>query len=135
MNYTIQLREDQKIVFATASGDWNSDTDNSMIRQIMEMVDATNTQKVLLDIRELHFKLPIARIFERAKEMGNQRREYGKNSAKAAIVNFSADPKIEEVMQFFENASRNRGLPYRTFTDIENAMSWLVEEGGSPAVS
>lgn len=63
MDYTIRLDEERRIVTATAKGDWNSDADDSMIVQIMEMVDATGIRKVLLDIRELRFKVSIVQIF------------------------------------------------------------------------
>lgn len=129
MDFTIQLGEGEKIVFAVAKGEWDSTTDNSMVYKIMEKVDETGAQMVLLDIRELHFNFPIVQVFERAKEMREQRRQFGKVSAKTALV-FTSDPKTEEDMRFFENAARNRGLPYRTFDDIENAMSWLVGESG-----
>ncbi len=127
MDFTIELVKDQKIVFAVAKGEWDSTTDNSMIYKVMEMVDETGAQMVLLDIRGLSFNFPIVQVFERAKEMREQRRQFGKVSAKAAIV-FTPEPKTEQDMKFFENAARNRGLPYRTFNDFENAMAWLTGE-------
>ncbi len=126
MDYTIRLDEERRIVIAAAKGDWNSETDNSMIVQIMEMVDATGIQKVLLDIRELRFKVSIVQIFERAKELRTIRQKFNKTSAKAAIVYFPEDPKLEEDMMFFETAARNRNLPYQVFKNVEEAMIWLL---------
>ncbi len=119
MDYIVEFNEEQKIVSARAEGLWNSGTDNSMVHKILEMVDATHSSKMFLDIRELHFNLPMFQfqIFERAKEMREQRRQFGKVSARAAIVYFPSTPKIEEDMKFFENAARNRGLPYRISQD------------------
>lgn len=126
MDYTIQMDEENKIVTAVAKGDWDSDTDNSLVFQIMEMVDVTGVQKVLLDIRQLRFKISIVQIFERAKELRNIRLKFNKTSAKAAILYSAADPKLEEDMNFFETAARNRNLPYQVFKDIEEAIAWLL---------
>jgi hypothetical protein len=130
MNYIVEFNEEQKIVSARAEGQWDSTTDNGMVLKILEMVDSTRSSRVLLDIRELHFNLPMFQIFERAKEMREQRSKFGKVSAKAAIVYSPSTPKIEEDMKFFENAARNRGLPYRMFQDVEEAMTWLISNVG-----
>ncbi len=127
MNYIIQLDEENKIITAVAKGEWDSETDNTMIRQIMEMVNVTGVQKVLLDIRELRFNFPIIQIFERVKEMRMERMKFNKTSAKAAIVYLTEDVKLEEDMTFFENAARNCNLPYQVFKDVEEATSWLLD--------
>jgi hypothetical protein len=130
MNYIVEFKEEQRIVSARAEGQWDYTTDNNMVREILEMVDSTGSTRVLMDIRELHFDLPMFQIFERAKEMREQRSKFGKVSARAAIVYSPSMPKIEEDMKFFENAARNRGLPYRMFQDIEEAMTWLIGSVG-----
>jgi hypothetical protein len=130
MNYIVEFTEEQGIVSARAEGEWDSTTDNSMVLEILEMVDATRSSKVLLDIRELHFNQSMVQLFERVKVIREQRREFGKVSAKAAIVYTAFTPKDEEDMRFFENAARNRGLPYRSFKDIEEAMTWLIGDSG-----
>ncbi len=129
MEYDIQHREDQNIITATAKGEWNSKADNAMVREIMEMIDASGSRKVLLDIRELHFDLPFIQIFERAKEMREKRQQSGITSTKTAILYSSTNEKLDKDLSFFETASRNRGLPYRTFKDMEGAMAWLLAAG------
>lgn len=126
MDYVIQLDEKNKIVTAVAKGEWDTETDNTLIYQILEMVDVTGVRKVLLDIRELRFELPIVQIFERAKELRAERQKFSKTSAKAAIIYSSENQKLEEDMIFFETAARNRSLPYRVFKDVEEAVVWLL---------
>lgn len=126
MNYIIQLDEERKIVSAVAKGEWDPEADNTMVYQILEMVDVTGVQKVLLDIRELRFELPIVQIFERAKDMRVERQKFSKTSVKAAIIYSSEDQKLEEDMIFFETTARNRGLPYQVFKDVEEAVAWLL---------
>ena len=125
MEYTIQLREDQKVILVTACGEWDATIDNNMVFEILEMIDSSGYEQVLLDLRELQFDFPVFQIFGRAKEMREQRRQFGKGSSKAALVYSPNNAKTEEDMQFFENAARNRGLPYRTFKDIEDALKWF----------
>jgi hypothetical protein len=47
-------------------------------------------------------------------------------SRKAAIVYSSTDEKINENLTIFETVARNRGLPYRTFIDMDKALTWLL---------
>lgn len=61
MEYIVQYREDQNIVAATAKGEWDPRVDNDMVREVMEIVDASGGAKVLLDIRELRFDISIVR--------------------------------------------------------------------------
>jgi hypothetical protein len=128
MDYTIQLVEDRKLIIATASGDWEQEADNAMVRQIMDAVTTSGLDRVLVDIRELKLDIPLVQIFERAKEMRERRKQAGVTSARAAVVYPPNDPKMEQDFNFFETAARNRGLPYRAFSDIDDAMAWLMEE-------
>lgn len=126
MEYSIHLDEESKIVSATARGEWDSATDNAMVQEIMTAVTLKGVQKVLLDLRELIFDLPMFQIFERAKEISEQRLAQPRVSSKVALVYSPADPKLDADMQFFETASRNRGLPYRVFTNVDDAREWLM---------
>ncbi len=128
MDYTIQLVEDRKLIIATASGDWEHAADDAMVRQVMDTVGESGLDRVLVDIRTLKLDIPLVQIFERAKELREQRKQAGVSSAKAAIVYPPNDPKLEEDFNFFETAARNRGLPYRAFNNMEDAMAWLMEE-------
>jgi len=38
------------------------------------------------------------------------------------------DPQFNADMQFFETTARNRGLPYRVFSDIKKAKIWLHQD-------
>jgi len=127
MEYSIQ-HAGGNLIIATASGDWDQVTDKTMLLEIMKAVDASNSRRVLLDVRQLHFDLATLQIFERAVELRQQRGEFGRTSTKAALVYPSTGKKMDEDMAFFETAARNRGLPYRTFKDMEQARAWLMED-------
>lgn len=127
MEYIIHHKEDLNMVIATAKGEWDSKTDDAMVHEIMEMVDSTKSKKTLLDIRELRFYHPVLQVFERAQVIKKQRQEFKNVSRKVAIVYPATDEKIDENIKFFETVARNRGMPYRAFTDVDAAMAWLVE--------
>lgn len=128
MEYTIQLDEAAGLISARATGAWESEKDNLMVDELLRLVDTSEIHKVLLDIRELHFDLSIIQIFQRAKTMREKRSKQNKITSKAALVYTPVDPKRDADMKFFENAARNRGMPYYVFTDIEKARQWLLAD-------
>lgn len=127
MEYVIEQSEDQRLIIAKAKGEWDSETDNQMVREMMNMVVQTGVRKILLDMRTLQFDFSVLRIFERAQEMRDQRRTVEMVSSKVALVYTSTSAKLEEDMRFFENAAQNRGLPYRSFHNIDDARLWLLD--------
>lgn len=127
MEYNIQKTQNDQIILVYASGEHDLETDNTMVREIMQNVAETGIRKVLIDLRQLQFDLSTAEIFKRAMEMREQRLKRRTVSAKVALVYLSDNPKIREDMRFFETASQNRGIPYRVFADMEKAKAWLLE--------
>lgn len=124
MEYKVGLTE-EKFIHAVAKGNWNAEIDNNMVQEIMDLVEKKEILKVLLDIRELQFRHSVLQIFQRVQEMREKRKATSKTSRRVAIV-YSATLPVE--VPFFETASQNRGLPYRVFTDIDEAKEWLLEK-------
>jgi hypothetical protein len=127
MDYTIQLMEEPKIILVTISGKWNPDTDKSMGIEIMSKVGEWKAGNVLVDMRELQFDIPVIDIFQRAKDLSEQRREFTPVSSKVALVYHPKDRKTVEDFTFFENTAQNRGSPYRVFKEMESALEWLAK--------
>lgn len=128
MEYAIQLDETAGLISARATGAWESEKDNLMVDQLLQLVDTSEVNKILLDIRELHFDLSIIQIFQRAKTMREKRLKQNKVTSKVALVYAPADSKRDADMKFFENASQNRGMPYCVFIDMEKAQQWLLAD-------
>ncbi|NJC97961.1 MAG: hypothetical protein C3F07_08140 [Anaerolineales bacterium] len=127
MDFSIELLQDPPIINVTVAGQWDSKTDNDMALDIMKKVSETKVDKVLVDLRELQFEIPVVDIFQRAKDLREQRRGFAPVSAKVALVYRPVDQKMEEDFIFFENTSQNRGLPYRVFQRMESALAWLTK--------
>jgi hypothetical protein len=83
--------------------------------------------KAVIDMCELQFELRVQDIFQRAETLRDQRHEVKSPSTKVALVYNPVSKKMDEDFLFFENTSRNRGLPYRVFQQMEDALSWLSE--------
>ena len=125
MDYVIEHDKDRQLIIVTATGKWELEKDNEMIRQIMKAVEESGSQKVLVDMRELHFDLPMIHFFERAQGLRQQRMQANTTSRKVALVYAARTSKIDADLTFFETAARNRNLPYRVFKDLEEAKKWL----------
>ncbi len=125
MDYTIQLMEEPKTILVTISGKWNPEMDKPMGIEIMSKVGEWKVNNVLVDMRKLQFELPVIDIFQRAKDLSEQRREFTRVSSKVALVYHPKDRKTVEDFIFFENTAQNRGSPYRVFKEMESALDWL----------
>jgi len=127
MDYVIDHNEDRQVITVIATGKWELEKDNEMIREIMRAVEESGSKKVLLDIRELYFDLPMIHLYDRAQGLRQQRRNLKMTSRKVALVYSASTKKMDDDLVFFETAARNRNLPYRIFKDIEEAWAWLRE--------
>ncbi len=126
MEYTLQLINNSRVIRAVLSGKWDAQTDKAMALAVMSKVDDTGVDKVLIDMRELRFDLPMINLFERAKELREQRRNFILHSSRVALVYKPTDKKMDDDLKFFEDASQNRTLPYRVFKNVDSAVEWLL---------
>jgi len=127
MEYILQLTNNAQVISVVITGKWDSQTDKIMALDVMAKVDEIGVDKVLIDMRELQFDLPMINIFDRAKELREQRRSFSAHSSRVALVYKSTDKKLDNNLKFFEDASQNRGLPYRVFKDTDEALEWLLK--------
>lgn len=127
MNYTIQLMEEPKIIHVIISGEWNLEVDNAMGLDIMKKTVEWRVNKVLIDMCELQFELRVLDIFQRVESLRKQRVEVKPSSSKVALLYCPNDTNKDDDFIFFENAARNRGLPYRVFKQKDDALAWLTE--------
>ena len=127
MDYVIKHDKDQQVIIVTATGMWELEKDNEMIRQITQAVEESGSKKVLLDMRELNFDLPMIHLYERVQGLRNQRLNSKTTTRRVALVYATHTRKIDEDLSFFETVAWNRNLPYRVFKDLEEAQKWLRE--------
>lgn len=126
MHYSIEVMQETGFIKVTTTGEWIKERDDNLGREIMKTIASTGIRKVLIDMRELQFDLPLFTIFQRAQELRDQRLEYDTLSGKVALVYTAKDKKTNDDFSFFETTAQNRGLPYRTFQQMETALEWLT---------
>jgi len=127
MNYTIQLTEEPRIIHVVTSGEWEHEVDNVMGLEVMKRTVEWRVNKVLIDMRELQFELQVLDIFRRVESLRDQRVEIKPSSSRVALLYRPNDTNKDDDFIFFENAARNRGLPYRVFKQMDDAFAWLTE--------
>jgi hypothetical protein len=86
--------------------------------QIVEAAKRYNCHKFLIDMRETKIELETHVIYELPKLTAAA----GIHTTQRAIV-FSGDPKD---YKFFETVASNQGQAVRVFTDVNQAIDWLL---------
>ncbi|MBE7432990.1 MAG: hypothetical protein HS100_03685 [Anaerolineales bacterium] len=126
MEYVIQPDDKDKIIKVRATGKWDLEFGRAMSREIAETVDATHLRLVLVDMRKVEIRASIIQIYERVKELWDEHQSAKQTVWKVAAVLTLDDQEFKKEMQFFENTAQNRGLPYRIFSDMDEAFIWLT---------
>jgi hypothetical protein len=94
-------------------------------QQIHEMIvnicKDHNCDRVLIDDRKVTYTASVCSIYQLVEYYAKV--DLPRQIYRAAVV---ADLKYKETNDFFENASRNRGINLRLFYDLEKAEEWLI---------
>jgi len=126
MEYSIQLLEEPvRIVQVVTSGEWDREVDNALGLDVMKKMVEWKINKAVIDMRELQYQLQVLDFYQRVETLREQRRKVEHNSAKVALVYRPNNKNKDQDFIFFENAAQNRGLPYRVFKQMEDALEWL----------
>ncbi len=126
MNYVIQPDSKDRIIKVRAKGKWDLEFGRAMSREIAGTVDATHLRLVLVDMRQVVIRASILQIYERVKELWDEHQSAKQTVWKVAAVLTLDDQEFRKEMQFFENTAQNRGLPYRIFSEMDEAFGWLA---------
>jgi hypothetical protein len=87
-------------------------------RALIAKVQAGTSRRVLLDLRGLKGRLPVAEIYHVVTRYAEDARPF-----KTALIDH---PRHAATSLFHEDVSVNRGLPMRYFTDPAAALAWLL---------
>ena len=79
---------------------------------------------ILLDVREISGDPPTTERFFLGESIAKRWMDNRKQNVFAAIGN---EPLIDP-KRFVETVAKNRGFPFRAFTDFDEAVSWLEIE-------
>jgi hypothetical protein len=117
IHYSLELRGD--ILYVTT---WGTDEDLEGVKEyasaVIQACRENNCRKVLADERALEYRLGIVDLYHLAKF-------YIKVVPPDAKLALIFDQKYAREIKFWETVSANRGLPFRAFTTVEAAQTWL----------
>ena len=110
--------EDGEILTIKVTGTYKAEPTNGRLKEIINMMDAHDSVKCLLDYRAGVFSPEALTAINRPKQLEN----LGvKNDVKFACV----FKKITEDERFFEKIHLNSGYQLRLFEDENEAIAWL----------
>ncbi len=127
MDYSLHQDQETGIIIVVASGKWNAQQDDELLRKIIAIDTQGKPKLLLLDMRQLSADFSLSYIYHRTQFLEKKREQMDVPSFKAALIYDGTSPRVRQAFEFFETTVINRGLPYRIFTEIELARQWLME--------
>ena len=117
MPETVRVDREMGVIFIDSRGDVKEGDLRQSLDSVLELVEREGITSVLVDATHLDSLPSTTPLFEFAREIS---RKAGK--LKHAIV-LGDEPTHD--LAFIETVAQNRGTRMRTFTSVEDALSWL----------
>ncbi len=126
MEVELEYLEEYGIIKTIIRGDIHEKDMLEARAQVREFVANRKAHLFLDDLREAKFLSSVIEIYDMPKkaEMGNRLMEGDGYLIKGALL----VKQIDDAYKFLDNVFNNRGLKLRIFTDLENAIKWLLEK-------
>ncbi|MDA0745358.1 MAG: STAS/SEC14 domain-containing protein [bacterium] len=124
MSFRIEVDEVFQVVRVEASGDLNPDVGLQIAGEATAVAEPHGIKRFLYDFREMVPRSIAAEVYQLPSRMG----EAGMDRSQKIAVVYTGD---EERFRYFETVVRNAGFEVFLFTDIDDAMQWLIGDGGS----
>ena len=93
-----------------------------IFRRVVESIDGTRDQRIMLDSRNLNSELPVGAMWHLAAELVQYAPAF---SGRTALL---TRPERLEHMRFLALSAQNRGFAFEAFDNYEEAFAWLVED-------
>lgn len=121
MDYRISFERHADYLHAIVEGGNSVETVARYLQDILEECKRTECYRVLIDERLEGPRLEAGDVFEVAS-----------SGALSALGVFQAiahvDPQMGDMADFAETVAINRGMPVKTFTNVEQARAWLLRQ-------
>jgi hypothetical protein len=119
MANSLTIVDQGEYLLAEFSGDFSREAGKQCIDAMKNASREKHRSKVLLDCRKISGAMSIIDRFEVAAYAATTRTTI----AKLAMLN---RPDVILPDNFVENVAVNRGANFKVFTDLENAVRWLL---------
>jgi hypothetical protein len=129
VHYTLHFDPATCFLTVHVDGDWSWVDAISAGRVLREVASTGRAKGVLIDLRDvLGLNLRTLSMYELASRLVAGRHQHEHAAARGAFLVPSLGPESDVKYQYFEDTSRNRGLPYQVFKELDPAMQWLRGE-------
>lgn len=128
--HRLHIVKANEFIKSTPTGDLDMSASRLAFTRIAAAGAAMEGYTVMLDLREVRFRLSTANIYQLAEELT----KYGDTFLRRTAV-LTRDDKTFTESEFFETVSHNRGFNVKVFTDFEEAMAWLSDITAIPNYS
>ena len=122
MPVNIKVIHPKDFIQTTATGVLDFALSKQTLLDIASQIEQPGGYEILVDIREAESVLSLVDIFNLGQALAA---EPSLRRSKIALLTSIRDPRQAD---FFETITANRGVRARTFTDFEEAITWLVME-------
>lgn len=126
MEITLNFRADEELLYVTYSGDFSLAEAKKLFLETLEAVEKYKAQKILVDGRTITGEI---RHMERffygefvAAEVSKLRSRSDSPLPQFAYVLL---PPILDPRRFGETVAVNRGMPVKTFDNLNDALEWI----------
>lgn len=119
MPFTTGAAETGGYVLARLEGNYSNEELNACLESAVALLAADQLTGLLIDLRKLAFRVPIADLFFAVAEMRK------KLSPKERVALLFPEVWFGDGV-FTEIAAVNRGLILRSFVDLDRAVEWLT---------
>ena len=126
MPYRIELKQDQGYILVEHFGEVNGEEVDDIRTEVFGLVARSGISRVLVDARKISNDLSVTESFNITLGHVNVQTPFPKPRACLLVR-----PDQFENGQFIETVAENRGLPIKSFTDLDAGLEWLLQP--SPA--
>ncbi len=125
MSFDLEIQQREGYVYVRTWGVQKTvDEQKEYLKKFTSLYETYKPERMLLDERDMKYHFGIIDIYTITREyIALLPRDILK--MKVAVVR---DPRGEELSKFWENASYNIGLNFKSFYTVEEAERWLLVE-------
>jgi len=119
MAIVIELENNEQIITANLNGNGTAKEGISEFPKIVRFCKDHNKNKLLVNIINTKLSLDTMGVFQAAVNM----EIFRDNHIKVALLSLI---ELKDESHFAETVAQNRGTNFRTFTDLDTAINWLL---------
>lgn len=96
----------------------------NILKNVAAQNENGKIKNMLIDVRDFVTELSVPEIYEIITELSNYREHFSRKIAVVYGPHFEADKS-----EFFQISAQNRGFNINTFSDYDEAVTWLTNKG------